>query len=257
MEKYPFSSELVKSLQDQILKAKDQHQGPYYAAFDADGTLWDSDLGEQFFQHQIDHCQLTPLNEIDPWHYYESTKSKDPRAAYLWLAQINEGHPIQQVRQWAQDCVEQNGARCFQSQKDFIAWLQDQDIEVIIVTASVQWAVEPAARLMGVAYENVMGIKTQIIDDRVSKQQDGPITWRQGKAEALLSRTQNVPPIFCSGNTLGDIALIGCSAGAKLCVQTQTESNGLYQEEQKLYAHAQENNWPIHHFFDESFLVSQ
>ena len=234
MEKYPFSPDLLKSLQEQILKQKESQPGPYYAAFDADGTLWDSDLGEQFFQYQIDHCGLESLKDVDPWEHYESTKIPNPIGAYLWLAQINKGQSLDQVRAWAKEAVDKSGARCFESQKKLIKWLQDNDIEVFIVTASVQWAVEPAAQLMGVPFENVLGIKTKVVDGIVTEDQDGPITWRQGKADALLEKTNGVKPIFCSGNTLGDISLIDVSVGGKLCIQTQTDNNGPVQKTHKV-----------------------
>ncbi len=250
MEKNKFSNELVKKLQEQVLAAMESQPGPYYAAFDADGTLWDSDLGEQFFQYQIDHCDLDSLKDVDPWEYYETTKTTDTVKAYLWLAQILAGHSLEQVRAWAKQAVEKKGARVFESQKEMIAWLQKQGVEVFIVTASIQWAVEPAGELAGVPFSHVMGIQTRIDENgMVTKDQEGPITWRQGKAEALLARTKGVRPVFCAGNTLGDISLIETSAGAKLCVQTQVEKNGLYEEESKLFEHATAHGWPIHHFF--------
>lgn len=228
----------------------ERESGPYYAAFDADGTLWDSDLGEQFFQYQIDHCNLEALKKVDPWEYYESTKKVDPVKAYLWLAQISQGQPIEQVRAWAKQAVDTSGARIFESQKKWIQWLQEQGVEVFIVTASIQWAVEPAAHLVGIPSSHVMGIQTKVDrQGRVTTEQDGPITWRQGKAEALLQRTKGVRPVFCAGNTLGDIALIETSVGGRLCCQTQVEENGLFEEELKLYQHATQHDWPIHHFF--------
>lgn len=250
MEKNQFSESLLKNLQRQVKDAMAREPGPYYAAFDADGTLWDSDLGEQFFQYQIDHCNLDSLKQVDPWEYYESTKKVDPVKAYLWLAQISAGHPIEQVRDWAKQAIEAKGARIFESQKRMIAWLQDQGVEVFIVTASIQWAVEPAAHLVGIPSTHVMGIQTALDEnDKVTEEQHGPITWRQGKADALLQRTEGVRPVFCAGNTLGDIALIETSVGGRLCTQTQVEENGLFQEEQKLFEHATANDWPIHHFF--------
>ena len=155
------------------------------------------------------------------------------------------------MRRWAKEAVDKNGARVFESQKKMISWLQSQDITVFIVTASIQWAVEPAGELAGIPFENVMGIQTEIDENGiVTDKQFGPITWREGKAKALLERTQGVKPIFCAGNTLGDISLIDTSIGAKLCIQTQVEKNGLFEEEQKLFEHAKENDWPIHHFFN-------
>jgi phosphoserine phosphatase len=250
MEKTAFSDLLIKQMQTRVLQAMDSNPGPYYAAFDADGTLWDSDLGEQFFQYQIDHCDLESLKGLDPWKYYNETKEVDPPKAYLWLAQISAGQNLTQVRSWAQQAVEKGGARVFESQKKWIAWLQQQGVEVFIVTASIQWAVEPAASLVGVDFDHVIGIQTAIKEGLVTDQQLGPITWRQGKAEALLERTQGVRPIFCAGNTLGDISLLETSVGGTLCIQTQTEPNGLFEEESKLREHAQAHHWPIHHFFE-------
>ncbi len=252
MEKVPFSNTLLEALKEQILAAKLANPGPHYAAFDADGTLWDSDLGEQFFQHQIDHCNLPKLQNLDPWDYYLTTKETDPVKAYLWLAQISEGIPLSQVRKWAKDCIDKNGARVFQSQKQWIQWLQSQDIDVFIVTASIQWAVEPAGELVGIPFENVIGIQTY--DDEkglVTSDLKGVVTWRDGKAKAILERTRGVRPLFCSGNTYGDIALLETSVGARLCIQTQSEANSLYDEENKLLVHAKKMNWPVHHFFQD------
>lgn len=250
MEKIAFSNELLDQLKANILQAKQQNSGPHYAAFDADGTLWNSDLGEQFFQYQIDHCQLETLHNIDPWEYYETTKSSDPIKAYLWLAQISIGQSLTQVRTWAQEATEKMGAHVFESQKNLISWLQEQDIEVFIVTASVQWAVEPAGKLVSVPFENVIGIQTMIDNNGlVTGEQFGPITWRQGKADALLKRTNGVKPIFCSGNTYGDIALLETSVGDRLCIQTQTKENSLFLEEKKLRDHAELKGWKTHSFY--------
>lgn len=224
--------------------------GPHYAAFDADGTLWNTDMGEQFFQYQIDHCNLKNLEGVDPWKYYDTTKKVDPPKAYLWLAQISGGYPIEQVRAWAKQAVAQGKSNVFLSQKNLIAWLQAQGVEVFIVTASVQWAVEPAAHLVGINSDHVLGIQTKVNSQGIlTEEQHGPITWRTGKATAFLERTKGKKPIFSSGNTYGDISLLEISLGARLCVQTQVEKNFLFEEENKLYQHAMEHSWPVHHFF--------
>ena len=106
------------------------------------------------------------------------------------------------------------------------------------------------AAQLGVDFDHVLGIKTKV-DEKglVSDKQDGPLTWKQGKPQALLARTQGVFPIFCCGNTYGDIALLESSTGEKLCIQTQTEKTPLYHEENKLKLHAEKKHWKVHHFF--------
>src|SRR4051812_277802 len=75
------------------------------AAFDADGTLWDTDLGENFFKWQVQHSNLPDLPK-DPWRHYRDWKEgDDPRPAYLRLAQINKGQSLKQVQGWAEQAV--------------------------------------------------------------------------------------------------------------------------------------------------------
>ena len=78
METHPFSKAFLNQIQNHLEKIMENSSGPYYAAFDADGTLWNEDIGEKFFQYQIDHCFLPELEKKDPWEYYLKTKKKTP-----------------------------------------------------------------------------------------------------------------------------------------------------------------------------------
>ena len=251
METNPFSTTFLNKLQSRLEDIIKKTPGPHYAAFDADGTLWGEDLSEQLFQYQIDNCQLSTLEDKDPWDYYLTTKAEDPVKAYLWLAQINAGQPLSKVRVWARQASEKKETHIFESQKKWITWLKEKNIEVFIVTASIQWAVEFMAHQVGVNPDHVLGIKTQV-DNKglVTDKQEGPITWREGKALAFLNHTRGVPPVFACGNTYGDISLLEISVGDKLCIQTQTgKKKSLYEEEEKLRLYAEKRNWNIHHFF--------
>ena len=214
METNPFDADILNKLENHIEGVIKKTPGPHYAAFDADGTLWNEDVGERFFQYQIDHCQLPTLKDKDPWDYYLTTKKKNPVKAYLWLAQINTSQPLLKVKNWARQACEKKEIQVFESQKKWISWLKEKNIEIFIVTASVQWAVEPMAHKMGINPNHVLGIKTQL-DNKgfVTDKQEGPVTWREGKAKALLNRTRGIPPVFCCGNTYGDIALLESSIG--------------------------------------------
>ena len=244
-----FSPELMDDIKEQLTSYMKHSKGPYYAAFDADGTIWDNDMGEQFFQYQIDNCGLDTLQGIDPWDHYHQLKEEDPTHAYVWLAQINKGHLLADVQTWAITCAKEQVPHFFFSQLELIKWLQQNDVVPIIVTASVKWAVDPAAKMMGIDESCVLGIQTTITtDERVTDIQDGHITWRDGKFKALMERTKDVRPIIAVGNTFGDIPMIESSQCIKLAVRTQVEENSLYDEEEKLAIHARENDWLMHHF---------
>lgn len=219
------------------------------AAFDADGTLWDTDLGESFFRWQIRHANLLNL-PADPWKYYRDWKeSGDPRPAYLWLAQINQGLPLERVQEWAEKAVQASEPLpIFPDQKKLIRWLLDQKVEVYIVTASVKWAVEPGANRLGLRYESVLGVQTRIIQGQISDEQEGAMTYREGKAQALLQATGGRAPFFASGNTMGDFALLKSATRLRMAVGAAPEGHELYETEEKLRTEARHHGWLLHQF---------
>lgn len=219
------------------------------AAFDADGTLWDTDLGENFFQYQIDN-KLVPL-PADPWkHYLDAKKiNNDPRDAYVWLAQINAGQTVDQVRAWSQKAFDLIQPKpIFSEQKKLIDLLLQNGVRVYIVTASIRWAVEPGARALGLTDENVIGIETEVVGNVISDKKVLPITYRQGKADALLAKTNGVPPFLCAGNTIGDYELLLASTHFQLAVSAASRDDRLFKSENDLQTMAIEKNWWRHRF---------
>lgn len=243
-----FGSEVWSTIEQELETYLQQHNSPHYAAFDADGTLWDIDAGETFFHYQIAHANLSGL-PADPWGHYHQWKEYDPKGAYLWLAQISKGHSLNQVRQWARQCMQKQAHwPVFPAQKQLIELLRRKGVRVFVVTASIKWAVEPFAELLGFHYDDVLGIETHIENGIISDQLKGEITWKEGKARALLERTRGVPPIFCSGNTMGDVALIQSSQLLKMAVCNSNEQDELFETEMSLQKIARENNWLFHSF---------
>lgn len=236
-------------LENAIENATKQMAAPV-AAFDADGTLWDADLGEGFFQYLIDHRKVSL--PADPWAHYLELKKKngDPREAYLWLAQILEGQKIDTVRQWAKEAVERNPLPLFPEQKLLIDRLRAQGIRVFVVTASVKWAVEPGAKVLGLEYDDVIGVETEVENYVVTKQQKGPITYKAGKVDALLLKTGGQPPFLASGNTMGDFALLESATLEKLAVSAAAENEKLLLTENELRDHALQKGWMTHRFVD-------
>lgn len=241
-----------KEFWDQISKSLDQalQKNPRpIAAFDADGTLWDTDLGENFFRWQIKNCRL-PDFPSDPWKHYRDMKSSgDPRPAYLWLAQINHGTSLQQVRTWAQQAIEPvSSLPIFEEQKKLIDWLQKNGVSVYVITASVKWAVEPGANLLGIPSENVIGIETEVDGQGIiQKKQHGLITYREGKPQALRQRTGQ-SPFFASGNTMGDFALLESATEIRLAVGATNSGHELFKTEEELRQNAIQRGWLSHHF---------
>lgn len=231
------------------LKRLKSESVPLIAAFDADGTLWDIDLGENFFQYQIDNKQV-PL-PTDPWnHYFEMKKvDDDPCNAYVWLAQINAGKKLSEVQNWAQKAFDEIQPKpIFSEQKKLIDLLLKNSVQVYIVTASIKWAVEPGARALGLTSENVIGVETEVVDGVITDKAILPITYRQGKVDALLKKTSQKLPFLCSGNSIGDYELLKCATHLQLAVSAASRDDKLFKSENELSQKAQQHNWWSHRF---------
>lgn len=225
---------------------KKRPTGPAVAAFDADGTLWDIDMGESFFEYVIRN-KLVPL-PTDPWsHYFSMQDRASKEAAYLWLAQIFKGVAIEQVREWARESVSSiHPVPVFEFQKRIISHLLSLDVDVYIVTASIKWAVEPAAQLVGLGPEKVLGIETELVDGKIGMRQKGLLTYREGKPKRLLEVTDGVRPFFCSGNTEGDLELLHSATDVRFVMSNTVEAHPNFKTEQTMVEIARSEGWFYH-----------
>lgn len=219
------------------------------AAFDADGTLWDTDLGENFFEYQIENKLVELPNEA--FKYYNELKklNNDPCLAYLWLAQVNKNQNIQTVQNWATKAYnEVQPNPIFSEQKKLVNLLKLHQVEIYIVTASVKWAVEPGAQALGIDSDHVIGVETEIHNNIITDIPIYPVTYRQGKADALLMKTKNIKPILSSGNSIGDFELLKLATHLQLAVSAASRDDLLFKSESELNTKAIEHGWMTHRF---------
>jgi Phosphoserine phosphatase len=241
-----YSDEIWRQINHSLDLALREEKNPV-AAFDADGTLWDTDLGENFFQHQIAN-KLVPLPE-QPWNHYLEMKAKHAPTAYLWLAQICKNYSLDTVHSWAREALaEFKPLPLFTEQQKVIDLFLKKGVQIYIITASVKWAVEPGAKALGLTYDNVIGIETEVEGGNVTDKQKGFISYRQGKVDALLARTGGQKPFFASGNTMGDYQLLQSATRLSLAVSAAAENHKLFETEKELAGEADKHGWLRHRF---------
>lgn len=241
-----YTSDIWQKINNTLEQVLERDEKPV-AAFDADGTLWDIDLGESFFDFLIQHKKV-PL-PADPWAHYESLKVEHLPAAYLWLAQICQNQSLETIRQWTeQSLTELKPLPIFGPQKQLIDFFLTKNVQIYVVTASVKWAVEPGAALFNLSNENVIGIETEIKNNKISDKQKGLITYRQGKVEALLQKTHGKKPFFACGNSEGDQELLMSATHLSLAVSAAHRDDKLFKSESQLQKLAETKGWLSHRF---------
>jgi HAD superfamily phosphoserine phosphatase-like hydrolase len=246
---YPetFWKQLNETLAE-LKKNQSKTADPLVALFDADGTLWDTDLGENLFHFTIDNrlVELPP----NPWEHYLELKKKnsDPRDAYLWLAQIYKGQSIDQVRKWADEALKTlQPFPVFDDQKKLIDTLNNSGVTIKIITASITWAVQPGARFLGLEDSSVIGVETVVKNGIVTDEKSGVITYRKGKVEGY-NQNHSAIPFLAVGNSEGDVELLEYASHIKLAVSAANREDKLYKSEFQLQQIAKERHWHFHRF---------
>jgi len=242
-----FTQEKIKQVCVAIDKALDSGAEPI-AAFDADGTLWSNDVGENLFHYQAKEGLLPDLPP-NPWEYYLKVhEDKGPLAGFLWLAQINAGLSLQQVRKWAEEAIQVEKPLIFPEQQQIIEHLHKRGVVVYVVTASIKWAVEPAAKLYNIPFDQVIGVQTKVENGIITNQQEGHITYREGKLTALLAHTNNKSPFYCAGNSKGDATLLEGSSHLRFVMASAPQGHRMHEQEQSMIKRAKSENWLWHSY---------
>lgn len=212
------------------------------AAFDADGTLWFSDVGRDFYDFQIKHNYF-PQGESFNWDDYKAIEAQGMEKGLTWLGKILAGESLGELKKKVQLFNEEYPPIYVNEQKEIIKFLKESGVRVMIVTASVGWTIEPAAQEFDIPPEDIVGIRTRVKDNIITDDVHFPISWAEGKVDALLEATGGKKPFLASGNTTSDMHMVGLSTDIKLVIHGSKPGDLVYESEVKALAMAKEKGW--------------
>lgn len=189
------------------------------AVFDFDGTLCQDDIGERFLKWQIAEHKLRDVDYgRDIYQDYEHEVKRDTASGYAMAVKLMKGLEERDVRAWAADFAKDHVSRfAFPCQAALVDRMLRAGVDVWIVSASSQHLVEAAAPLFGVAPDHAVGIRAGVQDGRLSGETVGPITYRQGKVEAIDERVGRRPD-FASGNSMADSEMLASAGQLALAI---------------------------------------
>jgi HAD superfamily phosphoserine phosphatase-like hydrolase len=230
--------EILRSMAPRIAEAlaKEPASGRPVAAFDADGTLWDKDVGEAFLRWLAAGGLLRDVTR-DPvalWNEYEHRVERDRAAGYSWAVQIMAGHMLSDIETWSRQMA-YAWPNYRPAMKALVADLETAGIEPWIVSASSLWVVRACAGQAGFAPERCLGIHVEVEDGILTDRVVRPVTCGPGKVEAI-DRAIGVRPLLAVGDSMGDLEMLE-SARFPLVVGERASPNA------KLFAVAAERGW--------------
>jgi len=216
------------------------------AAFDADGTLWDTDVGEGFFEFEVQN-NLFGIGESHWRHYKEiiCNLDQDTNAGYTWLAQIHAGQEEKDVVKAAHayfDSFKQ--FPYFVEIKKLLETFKQNNVEIYVVSASIRWALEPFVKSLGLNLKNLIAVETEVINGIITDHPVIPIPFKVGKANAI-QQAVNSKLDFAFGNSMGDLAMLEACDYPTVITSTNQKSEILANSESSLQTIANFRDWPI------------
>lgn len=117
-----------------------------------------------------------------------------------------------------------HGLRLCHEVRLLIAALREREVDCKIVSASSRWPVQAVAPLLGLSPEDVIAIDLELDADRcLTDTVRPPITYRQGKVEAILDRCQR-PPQLALGDAITDLEMLQAATHLGLLLHHRDEA---------------------------------
>ncbi|MER2565129.1 MAG: haloacid dehalogenase-like hydrolase [Myxococcaceae bacterium] len=214
----------------------DDHSAPRAAVFDADGTLWRGDVGEDLLRY-LGANALLPHAPPQVFAKYDALHTTTPTEAYGFAVQVMRGVSELELNRVCQTFFTQRFVgRVFPFVRPLFDVLRAGGVEVWICSASPRWVVEAGARSLGLEPANVIGVDAEVEQGVLTDRLQLPITAGPGKV-TWLQRKQ-VSFGFAAGNGELDVDMLE-AASHRLVV---APFDGL---ENSLVRHARTHGWPI------------
>lgn len=236
---YPYLMNVFDTaVHQKITEFIEKHEAPSrqrkIAVFDADGTLWRGDVGEDFFKFQIEKQWLRKKIENPLKAYFDEVEKGDPVKAYGWLAQWNAGASEEDMRRWSHEFFHEKYSKAiFEPMRLLTHSMMNAGFEVWIVSASPYWAVMEGAKGFGVQPDRIIAVKTKTEKGILTDELAYPVPYRHMKME-LVNKIIGDPPLFAAGNTFWDKELLSMATEMTLSINSEDQDGPNYKAEQDL-----------------------
>jgi hypothetical protein len=200
-------------------------------ATDADGTLWQGDVGEDLFAALLDrdgirdeaHAALVAEAEAFalPSHGGPHAVARALHAAshagaypldrsFAMMAWAFAGWPIEEVEALAREVVVTSGlaSRLRPELRAILGFARETGVDVLVVSASPVAMVTAGAALFDVAPSQVLAMRPIVQAGRLGAAIDGRVVYGEGKLAAIRDARSDAPILAAFGDSAFDAAML-------------------------------------------------
>jgi len=218
------AARIVSRLTEERARAAD---GGCMLAFDADGTLWDGDVGFDLFEalmaargareearealeREAAEFGLSARGDANDvatalFAAYGEHRYPEPRA-FAMMAWAFAGYGQDELRDFVAQVLRRKAleARVHGELAPILAWAAAEGVEALVVSASPHAVVVAGAALLGIPPERVLAMTPAIEEDRVVARLTGPIVYGDGKLDVIRAARPSAALIGAFGDTVYD-----------------------------------------------------
>jgi len=170
--------------------------------FDADGTLWRGDVGEDFLRYAI-HRRLFEAS----YERYEALLTQSPARAYAYCVEVMGALPLAELESHcASFFTARFHGRIFGFVRPLLARLSAAGCPVWICSASPRWIVVPGALALGIPAARVIGVTCEVKDGKLTGEVEQPVPVGPGKVSWL--QRLSLTPALAVGNGDFDLEML-------------------------------------------------
>ena len=202
-------------------------------AFDADGTIWSGDVGEDYFHALIARQAIRDTardalvaNALEFSIKIELGAAATDIARALYDAYIEGRYPEERTCEmmswacagWTRGEIEKHcrgvvevgrlTSRVHEEVRGVLDWARSRGIRVIVVSASPREIVETAAAKVGIAGTDIVASTAFYEADTMIAQAERPIPYGDGKVTALRHLIGDTPILAAFGDNIFDLAML-------------------------------------------------
>lgn len=209
---------------------------PRVAVFDADGTLWRGDVGEDLLRYLAVNG-LLPRGGAGVYARYDELHATAPIDAYGYAVQVMAGLLERDLEATCATFFRQRFlGRVFPFVRPLLEVLEGAGVAVWICSASPRWIVEAGAECLGLPRAHVIGVDAEVQGGVLTDALRLPVTAGPGKVTWLGRR--GVSYGFAAGNGELDLDMLEPAPHRLVVAPFDGAPNALVR-------HAQARGWSI------------
>lgn len=209
------------------------------AAFDADGTLWSGDVGEDFLRELQRNGRLIDPPPGDLYAEYERLLAIDGARAFAFCVEVMRGLHAGDLLAWSREMFDRLfTGRVFGPMREILGALRRAEVRIWLVSASSLWTVQAGAAALGLDPARVLAVKGPVdAAGRLTGEVSEPVTCAHGKVDALRQALGGRRPAIAFGNSLFDREMLEHAERAVVVAPRGVHNPAV--------ALAAERGWPI------------